>query len=296
MTYFLYAVTVLIWGSTWIAIKYQLNGTPEDVSIGARFIFAAIVLFAIAALSGRRIRLPRACWPMVATQGALMFCMNYVLVYRGTNYISSGLMAVIFTLLIPANQLNEFIFFRKPISGRVALAGLMGVAGVLLMFWPELRKSDWSDGALTGIGLGIASVYFASLGNMAAVINTGKQLPVTAVNAWGMLLGGTLSLGLAVALGETLHITWDSGYSWSFLYLSVFGSAIAFTCYLMLIERIGSARAAYSSVLLPIVAMLISTFFEDFRWSAMALIGVAIALVGNAMALTGKRRVPAKNT
>jgi drug/metabolite transporter (DMT)-like permease len=166
----------------------------------------------------------------------------------------------------------------------------MGVVGVTLMFWPELSGSDWGGGQLAGIGLGMGSVYFASLGNMAATVNTGRQLPVMAVNAWGMLLGGSLSLALAAVLGESFEISWDPAYTWSFLYLSVFGSAVAFTCYLMLIERIGSARAAYSSVLLPVVAMLISTVFEDFRWSAMALIGVAIALIGNAMALTGKRR------
>lgn len=291
MTLFLYAATVLIWGSTWIAIKFQLNGTPEDVSIGARFIFASLVLFGIAMLRRRPVRLAREFWPMVAVQGALMFCANYVLVYRGTNFISSGLMAVIFTLLIPANQLNEFVFFRKPIAARVALAGLLGVVGVTLMFWPELSTSDWSwsGGALAGIGLGIASVYCASLGNMAAVVNTGRKLPVTAVNAWGMLFGGTLSLALAMILGEPFEIHWDIDYAVSFVYLAVFGSAVAFTCYLLLIERIGSARAAYSSVLLPIVAMLISTFFEGFQWSLMAFAGVAIALIGNALALTGKR-------
>lgn len=292
MTLFLYAATVLIWGSTWFIIKFQLNGTAEEVSVGIRFVLASLVLFGIAAARGRRLGLPRRHWRMVAVQGALMFCLNYLLVYPGTNYISSGLMAVIFTLLIPANLVNEFVFLRTPISGRVAIASVLGVVGVGLLFLPELRGTSLSGDALKGIGLGMGAVYFASLGNIAASINTRHKLPVTAVNAWGMLLGGLLSLIAAAALGRPLTVQWDTGYGVSLVYLAVFGSAVAFTCYLMLIERIGSARAAYSSVLLPIVALLVSTAFEGFTWTATAVLGLAIALCGNVLALTAKKTVP----
>ncbi len=289
----LYAATVLIWGSTWIAITYQLNGTAEEVSIAFRFTLAAIVLFGIAIVRRRPLTIPRSAIPMVALQGSLMFCANYLLVYHGTNFITSGLMAVIFTLLIPANLLNEFIFFRKRISLRVVTAGVLGVFGVSLLFWPELSRTQISSQTLTGIALGVSAVYCASLGNMAAIVNIERKLPVTAVNAWGMLLGGVMSLALAAAMGRPLIIHWDPGYVWSMLYLSVLGSAVAFTCYLLLIERIGSARAAYSSVLLPIVALIISTFMEGFQWTFMALVGLAIALAGNALALTRKRAKPA---
>lgn len=284
----LYAATVLIWGSTWIAITYQLNGTAEEVSIALRFTLAAVVLFGIAILRRRPLTLPRSAIPMVVLQGSLMFCANYLLVYHGTNFISSGLMAVIFTLLIPANLLNEFMFFGRRISLRVVLAGVLGVFGVSLLFWPELSRTQISSQTLLGIALGASAVYCASLGNMAAIVNIERKLPVTAVNAWGMLVGGMMSLALAAGLGRPMSIHWDAGYAWSMLYLSVFGSAVAFTCYLLLIERIGSARAAYSSVLLPIVALIISTFMEGFQWTLMALVGLAIALAGNALALTRK--------
>jgi len=286
MTLLLYAATVLIWGSTWIAITFQLNGTAEEVSVAVRFVLASLVLFVIGGVRRRPLRIPRDAVPMVATQGALMFCANYFFVYYGTNYISSGLMAVIFTLLIPANLLNEYLFFRNPISRRVAVAGLLGIFGVSLIFWPELNRTQLSAGTLTGVALGVAAVVFASLGNMAAIANTSGRMSVTAVNAWGMLIGGLLSLLLAAVMGRPLAVQWDTGYALSMLYLAVFGSAVAFTCYLLLIERIGSSRAAYSSVVLPIVALIISTFFEDFHWNALALAGLVIALAGNALALT----------
>ncbi|MEO1575751.1 MAG: EamA family transporter, partial [Pseudomonadota bacterium] len=218
--------------------------------------------------------------------------LNYLLVYPGTNYIPSGLMAVIFTLLIPANLVNERLFLKIPISGRVALAGVLGVAGVALLFWPELQHTDLSGDAAKGIALGVGAVYFASLGNIAATVNTRRKLPVTAVNAWGMLLGGALSLVAAAAMGRSLTVQWETGYVWSLLYLAVFGSAVAFTCYLLLIERIGSSRAAYSSVLLPVVALIISTVFEGFVWTVAGIAGLAIALAGNVLALTAKQTAP----
>ncbi len=289
MTLLLYVATVLIWGSTWYSIKFQLNGTAEEVSVGIRFVLAAIVLFGLAAVRGRRLTIAREHWDMVALQGTLMFCLNYLLVYPGTNYIASGLMAVIFTLLIPANLLNEYLFLNIAVDRRVAMGGALGVVGVGLLFWPELQHTDLSGDATKGIALGIGAVYFASLGNIAATINTRRKLPVTAVNAWGMLLGGGLSLAAAAALGRPMTVQWDLDYAWSMLYLAVFGSAVAFSCYLMLIERIGSARAAYSSVLLPGVALLISTVFEGFVWSAAAVAGLLVAVVGNVLALTAKQ-------
>lgn len=288
MTLTLYVIMVLIWGSTWYAITFQLNGTAEEVSVAVRFILASIVLFIIGRLRRRDLRLSRAALPMVAVQGALMFCANYFMVYYGTNFIASGLMAILFTLLIPANLLNEYLFFRKPASRRVMLAGVLGLIGIALIFWPELRRTEISRQTVWGILLGIGAVYSASLGNMAALVNTGKKLPVTAVNAYGMLFGGVLSYLIAALLGRPLGIIVDAGYMWSMLYLSVFGSAVAFTCLLLLLERIGSARTAYSSVVLPIVALTISTFVENFTWTPIAVLGVAIALGGNALALTGK--------
>ena len=190
MTLLLYVTMVLIWGSTWFAITFQLNGTAEEVSVAVRFILASLVLFAIGKLRGRNLRLSREALPMVAVQGALMFCANYFLVYYGTNYITSGLMAILFTLLIPANLLNEYLFFRNPASRRVMLAGAMGVAGIALIFWPELTRTAMSRDTLLGVALGAGAVYFASLGSMAAIVNTGKKLPVTAVNAYGMMFGG----------------------------------------------------------------------------------------------------------
>ena len=286
----LYAIVVLIWGTTWIAITYQIGVVAEEVSVAYRFALGSASLFIYAALSGRKVYIPWKSYGFVMLMGALMFSVSYLFVYHGAAYIPSGLVAVIFSLIVVLNALFERIFFKTLFEGRLLFAALLGVIGVALIFWPEISKFSLQDQAIVGVLLVTASVVIAALGNMSAIINTRRGLPVVAVNAHAMAWGALLSATVAILLERPFNFLFEFEYIASLAYLSVFGSAIAFGCYLALLRAIGSTRASYSSVLFPIVALLISTLVEGYQWSTMAVAGIGFIIAGNWLALTGKKR------
>jgi len=283
---FLYATAVLIWGSTWIAITFQLGPVAEEVSVAYRFGLASVVLFAFAAVSGRNTRIPRNSYGHVVLMGVLMYSCSYVLVYHATTYVTSGLVAVIFSLIVVSNAVFERIFFRKRLEGRMMLASFLGVCGITFLFWREVASFDFQDRTVIGIALAMTGVVIASLGNMAAIVNTARALPVIAVNAHAMAWGSFSSMIVALLMGRPIGFSVDPAYLASLAYLAVFGSAVAFGAYLALLRLIGSARAAYTSVLFPIVALFISTYFEGYEWSTLAAAGVALIVAGNWLALT----------
>ena len=286
----LYTLVVLIWGSTWAAIPYQLGDVAAELSVAYRFGIAALAIYAYALLSRRRLRLPLDRLPMVFLQGTLLFCLNYFLVYYGTARITSGLVAVLFSSIVISNAIFERLFFKTPIDARLAIAGALGMTGIAMIFWPEVTEISLEDDTIVGVLFVLASVVTASLGNMTAVVNnTRRDLPVVAVNAHAMAWAALLSIVLAVLLGRDVNFSLDRGYLVSLAYLAVFGSAIAFGCYLALMRRIGPARAAYSSVLFPVVALAISTLIEGYRWTAVAGVGIMLTLAGNWLILSRRK-------
>jgi drug/metabolite transporter (DMT)-like permease len=283
---FLYATAVLIWGTTWIAITFQLEPVAAEVSVAYRFGLGSISLFIYAAISGRRMRIPLKTYGHVVAMGVLMYSASYMMLYHATSYVTSGLVAVIFSFIVAVNAFFERIFFRKPLERRMLLASVIGVAGIAILFWPEVSSFDLEDRTITGVVLATVGVTIASLGNMAAIINTSRSLPVIAVNAHAMAWGCASSMVVAILIGRPINFSFEPEYVLSLLYLAIFGSAIAFGAYLALLRLIGSARAAYTSVLFPIVALIVSTFFEDYQWSTLAVVGVALIVAGNWLALT----------
>ncbi len=281
----LYAIIVLIWGSTWGAIPFQFGVVAEEVSVAYRFAIGAAALYLYAILAGKNIRLSLRHYPMVIVQGFLLFSLNYFFVYYGTAYITTGLVAVTFSLIVVFNAFFERVFFGTRLEGRLLIASFLGMLGIALIFWPEVTMLSLQDTTIYGLLLVVIGVLIASLGNMAAVVNTARHLPVVAVNAHGMACGALLSVVAAATLGRKFNFSYEPGYVWSLLYLAIFGSAIAFGCYLALIRKIGSARAAYTSVLFPVVALAISTVVEDFQWTGLAVIGVMLTMGGNWLAL-----------
>ena len=295
-TALLYSLIVLIWGSTWVMITWQLGTVPLQASLTYRFAIAAFVLALYGQLTGRRLALERGDVPMVALQGILMFSLNYFFVYAGTAYVTSGLVAVLFTLLVLFNAINERIFFGTKISVTSLGAGALALGGIALMFWPEIAELALSDSILRGMALVLVGAFMASLGNMAAIRNTRRKLPIVAVNVWGMAIGATASASYALVSGTHFTIDWQYRYIGSLLFLAIPGTAIAFGMYLVILDRIGATRASYISVMLPVVALVISTVFEGYHWTLLAACGLAMALAGNALALsvkneTGKAKI-----
>ena len=285
----LYAAVVLIWGSTWTAIPFQLGVVAEEVSVGYRFGIAALGLYSYAVVSRRRLRLPARTYPMVFLQGALLFSINYFFVYYGTVYITSGLVAVLFSSIVLMNAVFERLIFKTLVDRRLLLAAALGITGIAMIFWPEVSALSIADDTVKGIIMVMIGTAIASLGNMTAVVNTRGELPVVAVNAHAMAFAALLALAIAAALGREFDFLITPGYVLSLLYLAIFGSAVAFGCYLALLRRIGSARAAYSSVLFPVVALAMSTLLEDYRWTPIAATGILFTLVGNWLILSRRK-------
>jgi len=282
----LYVAVVIIWGTTWAAIPYQLGAVAEEWSVAYRFGIASLALFAYAGFSRRGISIPWKQYPLIILMGALLFSVNYLFVYYGTGYLSSGLVAVLFSSIIVFNSLFERIFFGRLFEPRPQVAAATGIAGIFLIFWPEVNHFSFDDQTMLGITWVLLAVIIAALANMTAVINTSRGLSLVVINAHAMGWGAITSLMTAILLGRPFNFLMTPEYLLSLLYLAIFGSSIAFGCYLALVQKIGAARAAYSSVLFPVVALVMATFFEDYQWTSTGVMGIALTLAGNWLALT----------
>lgn len=286
----IYVIVVLIWGTTWYAIKFQLGVVAPEISLVYRFGLAAICVFVFARIAGSPMRLSWRDHRFVALQGLTLFCLNYWMTYLSTQFLTSGLVAVLFTSIILLNLINARLFFGVPVEARVLLAAATGALGVALLFLPELQAAMGDRSVVHGALLSLGATYLASLGNMAAMRNTQSGMPVVTANAFGMAYG-TVGLALIAAIRGT-PVDFDPSWPYvvSLLYLSLAGTSLAFGLYLMLIKRIGPSRAAYTSVLFPVVALAVSTVFEGYRWSVPAFIGLAVLVAGNALALGDRAR------
>ena len=289
----LYAASVLIWGSTWLVIKFQLVFVPPMVSVVWRFLLAALLLLGYALLKGLPLRYGFRDHLWMAAQGALLFATNYVLIYFSEQYLVSGLVALVFSLLVFFNIFGMRIFFAAPIKAAAVLGAGLGVVGVALIFWPEVAGFSLSNNGLLGLALALAATIFASLGNLVASRNQRLAIPVVQMNGWAMLYGAGLVAIAAALTGQPFQFDWSLSYVLSALYLAVFGSVLAFGAYLTLLGRIGAGRAGYTSVAIPVVALLLSTYFEGLDWQMSMLAGVALCLAGNVLVL---RRAKARET
>jgi drug/metabolite transporter (DMT)-like permease len=284
----LYLVTVLIWGTSWYAMKLQLV-LPGELAIAQRYLLSAVMLVGYCLLTGRSLRFSRRDHLFMALQGLFLFCVNYILFYWAADYLVTGLLAVCFSTITVMNIANGALLFRRRVEPKVALAALLGLIGIGLVFWPELAKVELSRAAAIGLLLSLVATYAASLGNMVTVRHQGAGIPVLEANAIGMSYGALFTVIIVVARGIPFEFVWTPSYVGALLYLAIFASIIGFGAYLTLVERIGADRAAYTGVLFPIVALGVSTFVEDYQWTASAVIGVLLVLGGNLLVL-GRRR------
>ncbi|WP_041785141.1 DMT family transporter [Rhodospirillum centenum] len=281
----LYAAAVLIWGSTWYAIEFQLGVVDPAVSVTYRFALAGSLMLGWLAVTRQRLLPPRAGWPAILVTGVFTFSLNYLLIYKATGLLPSGLVAVAGSTLSLMNVLNSRIFLGQPMRPAVLLGGLMGVGGVLLLFSPEIERHGWVGGTLLGLGLVFLGNYCASLGNMAVSKARRAQVPLVAATAWGMLGGAALTALTAVVRGVPFDFDPSLPYVLSLLYLALFGSVAAFLSYFTLLGRIGADRAGYTAVMTPILALVISTLFEDYQWNLSAALGLMLAVGGNILVM-----------
>lgn len=284
MNTFLYLLTVLIWGTTWIAIKFQLGVVPAPVSIVYRFWIAVAVLMLFLLLTRKKIWPPRQAWPYLFAQGVTLFCCNFLCFYYASQWISSGLVAVVFSTAPIWNAVNGRLFLGRPLRPQVVAGALLGLGGIAMLFLPQMQ-GHWNDGGmLAGLGLALLGTLFFSTGNLLSSRMQSLGLAPWMTNVWAMMIGATVLTIGALALRMPFTIEPTARYVGSLLYLAIPGSVVAFTAYLMLVGRIGPDRAAYSTVLFPIVALSASTIYEGYHWSALAFCGLALVLAGNLLA------------
>jgi drug/metabolite transporter (DMT)-like permease len=281
----LYAVTVLIWGSTWYAIEMQLGVVNPVVSIAHRFALAGLVVLLGLVLSGRFRPIARRHQKFLFLQGLLLFSGNYIFIYSGTASLPSGLVSVVFSMMVITNMLAGRIFLALPLSWHVGFSGLVGMVGIGVIFAPEIQAFTLKDESLNAMILCFIGTCLASLGNIVAARNMRERLPPLQSNMVGMLYGAASLYAVSLVMGYPITVDWSAEYLGSLLYLSLVGSVAAFWFYVTLIGEVGPSKASYIALLTPIVALTISALFEGYQWTLYATIGTVLVLGGNYLAM-----------
>ncbi len=281
----LYAAVVLVWGSSWLAIKYQVGIVPPEASVIYRFVISGLVMFAWVLMLRLPLRFSRRDHMFIALQGALIFCINYVLFYHAAAHLTTGLIAVVMsTASIMTMLINAVILHRWP--PRQMLSGaVLGAAGIAVIFWPELTGFLSGEGGIIGVAFAVAATASFSAGGIVAARNQAAGLSVRGSTAWAMVYAVTLLSLFATAQGTEFSFDPRPLYVGSLFFLAIISTVVGFACYFALIGRIGSERSAYSAVLFPVVALTMSTVFEAYQWSPLALAGVGLTLLGNVLVL-----------
>ena len=279
----LFLATVLIWGTTWIAIAFQLGPVPVLVAVFHRFALAALLMLPALALLRLLTPVPRRQHRFILLQGICLFSMNFICFYNATRFIPSGLVSVIFSLATIYNAVNARLIFGDRVKPRALLATALGAAGLVCLFAPELTGHEVNADALKGMGLAALGTLFFSLGNMVSRRNSAAGIPPLTANAWGMGYGALILLTIIAVTGTPLMAPEGGRYLGALIYLSVIGSIVGFTTYLMLVQRIGTGRAAYATVCFPVIALMASALWEGFVWTPLAVAGLALTLAGNAV-------------
>ncbi len=285
-----FGIVTLIWGSTWLVITGQLGVVPPTWSVTYRFLVGGVAMLAWAAWSRQPLWLDARGMGFAALLGLMQFVLNFNFVYRAEMHVTSGLVAVVFALLLVPNAILSRIFLGQLMGRQLLVGSVVAMTGVALLFVHEIRRDPAGAGEVYyGIGITLLGVMCASVANIMQATETSKRYPMATVIAWAMLAGATMDGAFAWIMTGPPVFEWTPTYIAGVLYLGIVASAVAFPLYFGIIRVIGPAKAAYSSVLIPVIAMLLSTIFEGYRWSLLAGAGAALAGVGLVVALKARR-------
>lgn len=285
-----FAIVTLIWGSTWLVIKDQLSVVPPSWSVTYRFAVAGISMLIWAAMRKERLGLDARGIAFAAGLGVSQFVLNYNFVYVAEQYITSGVVAVVYALLLVPNAILARIFLGQRMGAQLVIGSAIAMAGVALLFVHEARLSDvGAHQVMLGIAIAFGGVLFASIANVMQATRTAKAYPMTVMLGWAMLIGAVLDGGFSFVTAGPPVFEMRIGYWVGIFYLGVIGSAVAFSLYFALIRTIGPTKAAYNGVVVPVVAMLLSTLFEGYRWSLLAAGGTVLVVAGLVVALRARR-------
>jgi drug/metabolite transporter (DMT)-like permease len=284
-----FIVVTLIWGSTWLVIKDQLAAAPPSWSVTYRFAIACAGMFILAAMTHKRgFKMTLGGHVVAVTIGLTQFFLNFNFVYRAELYLTSGIVAVLFGLLMVPNAILGRVFLRVPITPRFVAGSLIGLCGIGLLLLHESRTAPASAQVALGITLTALGILSASASNVLQASETARKRPLFLLLAWAMLWGTVADAVFAWVVAGPPVFPADLRYWAGVSYLAIIGSVVAFPLYFGLIRELGPGRAAYNGVVVPVVAMALSTVFEDYRWSALAAAGGVLAMLGMVLALRAK--------
>jgi drug/metabolite transporter (DMT)-like permease len=281
----LYALTVLIWGSTWFAIELQLGVVAPEVSLVYRYGAASALLFAWSRFRGLSLQFSLREHAWFFLLGVLLFGVNYIVAYRAQIHITSALTAIAFSSMVWMNIINSRLFFGVKTGRGVLFGALLGAIGMFYLFAPQISEVSFSDKVFYGSFLAVLSALIASFGNMVSQATQKAKLPVVQTNAWGMFYGTVFTAIIAISNGHAFEFEWTVAYVGSLAYLTVFGSIVAFGAYLTLLGRIGAHKAGYAMVMFPVVALVLSTLFEGLEIDSTTVLGTLFVLAGNLFVL-----------
>jgi len=285
----LFLTCVAIWGTTWLAITFQLGPVAPEVSVSHRFLVAALVIAAWCRLRGLPLKFTRAEHAALALMGVAMYGISYIFVYHAELHVASGLVAIGYSASPLLSTLGMRLFFGQAVTARMALGSVLGIAGISLVYWPEFTRPVDSSSMALGAVFTLLAVLLSTAGGLLAHRNHERKLHGWPTMAWSMGYGALSALIVALALGRSYTIDFSAPYLLSLAYLSLFGSVLTFAAWLTLVGRIGAPRASYVGVMAPVMALFVSTLFEGFLWHPLTVAGVAVSIAGNVLVLGGRK-------
>ena len=284
-TIFLFIATLLCWGPTWYIIKFQLGTVDPMVSVFYRFFLASVIILLFCIYKKMNLRFSIKEHFFIAVLGIFLFNINYVIFYLSTQYLISGFVALCFSSILFMNVINNIIFHRSSPNIVTLIGGTIGTLGLIIIFYDEIITFKFSSGTSYGIFLGIIATYFASLGNLISAHTSKIKLEVIPVTGLGMFYGSISLMIYLILMGNSFSFEVSHQYIFSLTYLSIFGSVFGFSLYLTLIKKLGSNDAAYVAIIMPLVALVVSTFFEGLVWDLSLVLGAIMIVLGNIIIL-----------
>ena len=284
----LFGVTLFCWSPTWYVIKFQLGYVDPLVSVFYRFLAAAIIIFIYLLIKRKKLKFSLNHHLWFVFFGICLYSLNYVFFYLSNTYLISAFPAVVFSTVVIMNILGEAFYFNKKPSLKTLIGATIGMLGIIIIFNNEIFNFNLSNGTHVGLFLALLGTFCASTGNMIHQRNLNNNFPLIETIAYAMFYGSLITLLITQIKGTELLFEYTLSYIASLAYLSIIGSIFAFIFYLKLLEKVGAGRAGYVGVVMPVLALLISTVFENLEWKIDLIVGLPILIVGAALVINQK--------
>ena len=289
--FFLFLITLFCWSPTWYIIKFQLGYVDPLVSVFYRFLAASIIIFIYLIYKNKNLKFSLNYHMWFLFFGVCLYSINYVFFYLSNTYLISAFPAIVFSTVVIMNILGEAFYFKKKPSLKTLIGATIGMIGILIIFNNEILNFDLKNGTHIGLFLALLGTFSASTGNMIHQRNLNNNFPLVETIAYAMLYGSLITLLITQIKGTELLFEYSFSYIASLIYLSTVGSIFAFIFYLKLLERVGAGRAGYVGVVMPVLALLISTLFEGLKWQTDLIIGLPILILGAVLVINQNIKV-----